>query len=95
MKLLGLEELQKFYKKHRVAQRELENWRAFMERADWADFSSLVQEYPKVRYINKGRVVFKIRESWRIDVFIEYTARVMLIKRVGTHEEYNRWRYDD
>lgn len=91
MKLLNVEVLYKFLKRHKTAEGELKSWKVIIEniRAD------KINEEFKIRVINKNRWVFKIGNRWRIDVIINLRHEIISIKRIGTHEEYNKWKYDN
>ncbi len=84
--------LDKFLKKHKTAKSDLENWKVLAEdmRSD-----NIKEVFPNTRFVKKNRLVFKIRDRWRIDTMVNYKFGIILIKRVGTHEEYNKWKYDD
>lgn len=91
MKIHNLGDLDKFIKKHRTAKKDLDNWRAFVEDAHWTGFDDVKL---KTRFVTSDRLVFKLGDRWRIDTRIDYQRRLMLILRVGTHEEYNKWKYE-
>lgn len=95
MKLHNIQKLYKFIKKHRNSKKTIENWKVFVENSDWNSFDD-IKDCFNVRFINESRLVFKIGGiKWRIDTKIDYPNKQLFIMRVGTHEEYNKWKYED
>ncbi len=96
MVLRNTRKLDKFLKKHQTARIPIEVWIAFVSEAEWKGIEDVKTEYPHIRRIDKYRLVFKIGgNNWRIYVEIDYSHRIVFIKRVGTHEEYNKWTFAD
>ena len=97
MTVHSLKELEKFIKKHRDAKDELESWLALIKLAEWDNFDALKLYFPKKDFAvhalnNPGWILFKFGHRWRIDVYIKYEVKIVIINRVGTHEEYNKWK---
>jgi mRNA interferase HigB len=66
----------------------------FVKHAEWKHFEDVKKDHISVRHINESRLVFKIGgNKWRIDTTIDYQGNLLFINRVGTHEEYNKWKY--
>lgn len=84
--------LVKFLKRHKTAKSDLENWRILAEemRAD-----NVWETFPQTRFVKKNRLVFKIGDRWRIDTRVNYEKEIIFIIRLGTHEEYNKWKFED
>ncbi len=91
MKLLNVGVLDKFLKRHKTAESELKSWKVLIENTS----PDGINEEFKIKVINKNRWVFKIGNRWRIDVIINLRYEIISIKRIGTHEEYNKWKYDN
>ena len=97
MEILNLKELDKFIKKHRTAESDIENWKALVENSDWQRQDDIKRAF-QIRFIRAKRikrVVFKLGNRWRIDTKIAYNTRKVFVIRVETHEEYNKWKYED
>ena len=96
MKLINVRKLDKFTKKHKTAKRYIDAWKSYVEKANWTCFEDIWQDNVKFRPINNIRIVFNVGgNKWRIDVVMNYILRKAIIIRIGTHEEYNKWRYND
>lgn len=43
-----------------------------------------------------NRVVFNIKgNKYRLDTRVAYRTSVVVVKRIGTHAEYDRWTFND
>ncbi|TKJ42466.1 hypothetical protein CEE37_01930 [candidate division LCP-89 bacterium B3_LCP] len=94
MEIINLQALERYIKKHRTAEEVIKNWVVFVENADWDRPYDVKQDYD-ARFISSKRVIFKLGNSWRIDTRIAYNSRKIYVIRIGTHEEYNKWKYKD
>jgi len=94
LRILNTKILFKFLNKHRKAEDVINNWVRIVKHALWECFEDVKNDHVSVRYINEYRLVFKIGgNKWRIDTTIDYQGNLLFINRVGTHEEYNKWKY--
>ena len=63
------------------------------ESAIWETPVDVKQRYPRASIIDDSSVVFNVRNNrYRLLVLIDYQRGIVLIKNVGTHKEYDRWR---
>ena len=93
MKVRGLEELHKFIKKHNQAKGSLEAWHDEVCRANWKTPQDIKDKYNHVDFRPKNRVIFNIKgNDYRLVVQVIYIAGVVVIEKIGTHAEYDRWR---
>jgi mRNA interferase HigB len=66
-------------------------WYRQIRAADWANPSEVKQAIRSASILKDGRVVFNIAgNKYRIVVWINYPYRVMYIRFVGTHQQYDR-----
>lgn len=92
MKLLGKELLNGFKVIYADAQSQIESWEAEIQEADWKTPHHLKARYPKASILGNQQVVFDIcRNKYRLLVKISYKNGIVLIKKIGTHKEYNKW----
>ena len=62
------------------------------EEAEWDIPLDVKERYPSASIIGGGRVVFNIKGNrYRLDTKISYKNQTVLIKRIGTHAEYDEW----
>lgn len=92
MKLIGKKLLQDFKEKHADARSQIESWEAEAEEAQWRTPHELKSRYPKASLIKNQQAVFDIcRNKYRLLVQVNYKNGIVLIKKVGTHKEYDNW----
>jgi mRNA interferase HigB len=95
MRLIGKERLQKFREKHSDARSQLDSWVAEVESADWKTPHDLKVRYPKSSVLGKQQVIFDICwNKYRIWVKVAYQTGIVVIKAVGTHKEYDKWKIE-
>ena len=77
--------LQKSVKDH------LDAWYAEAARAIWKNSAEIKRQYRSASILSSERVVFNIKgNDYRLIVAISYHYQVLLIKWIGTHEEYDQ-----
>lgn len=94
MRLAGRPKLNDFAAHHRDARADLELWAAEIEAARWRTPHDLRADYPSASLVGGGRVVFNIRHNrYRLDALIDFRNQQVVVVRVGTHAEYDRWTF--
>jgi mRNA interferase HigB len=92
MKLSGIKKLHDFKEKHADARSQIDSWRADVEEAQWNTPHDIKNRYPKASLVKDRHVVFNLcRNKYRLLVQVSYQNRIVLIKKVGTHKEYDNW----
>lgn len=72
------------------AKAALEAWHAQVMDADWARPADVKEQYGDASILKGGRVVFNIAgNKYRLVVRINYPYRVVYVRFVGTHAEYD------
>jgi len=68
----------------------LEAWYQHTLKADWSTPVELKEQFKSASILQDGRVVFNIaRNKYRLVVWINYAYRVVYIRFIGTHEQYD------
>ena len=66
-------------------------WYRHVLRADWRTPAEVKQEFGSASILRGGRVVFNVAgNKYRIVVWINYPYRVVYIRFIGTHAQYDR-----
>jgi mRNA interferase HigB len=66
-------------------------WYRLVLRADWASPAELKRDFATASILKDGRAVFNIAgNKYRIVVWINYPYRVVYVRFIGTHAEYDR-----
>ncbi len=72
------------------AEQPLRAWFAEARRAVWRTPAEIKASYRSVSFLGKNRVVFDIGgNKYRLVVALKYSARIVFIRFVGTHAEYD------
>ena len=91
MRILAKRTLRAFWAQHPQAQGPLEAWHQETEGADWAGPGDVKTEYRSASVLAGNRVVFNIAgNKYRLVVKINYPYRIVYIRFVGTHADYDR-----
>ena len=92
MKLLGKKLLHNFKEAHADAQSQIESWEAEVEETQWNNPHDLKSRYPKASLVKNQHVVFDLCwNKYRLLVQVNYKNGIVLIKKIGTHKEYDSW----
>jgi mRNA interferase HigB len=93
MKLIGKQILNDFKERHTEARPQIESWEAEVEEAQWNTPVDLKQRYPKASILKDQHVVFNICwNKYRLLVQVSYKNKIVLVKKIGTHKEYDNWK---
>ena len=66
-------------------------WFAEAHRAYWRGPAELKARYPSASVVANNRVVFNIGgNKYRLVVAIRYDARIVFIRFIGTHRQYEK-----
>jgi len=92
MKLLGKLTLQNFIESYQDARSQIESWQTEVEDAQWDTPHEMKSRYPKASLLKNQQIIFDIcGNKYRLWVQINYKNRIVLVKKVGTHKEYDKW----
>ena len=93
MRVIALSTLKTFVGRSRSyadAREPMMAWYRQVRRADWSSPADIRRDIGTASILKDGRVVFNIAgNKYRIVVWINYAYRVIYIRFVGTHRQYN------
>lgn len=93
MKLVGKELLYTFKEKYPDARKELDSWETEVETAKWKMPQDVIGRFHNASFPGKLQAIFRIRRNkYRLWVQIAYQTGVVMIKKIGTHKEYDKWK---
>ena len=91
MRIIAKATLRAFWERLQDAQEPLLAWYREAEKADWATPADVKEQYRNASIVGDSRVVFNIKgNDYRLVVKINYGYRVVYVRFVGTHGEYDR-----
>jgi mRNA interferase HigB len=92
MRLVGREPLESFKLSHSDARSQIDSWQAEVKDAAWSSPQEMKEEYPKARPLNNQQAIFNIcGNKYRLWVQVDYKRQIVLVKKIGTHKEYDKW----
>ena len=72
------------------ARQPLLSWFKEVEKATWRNPAEVKKLYGSADFVGDGRIVFNIAgNKYRLVAWVKYSIKLVLIKWVGTHEEYD------
>ncbi|HJS56081.1 MAG TPA: type II toxin-antitoxin system HigB family toxin [Chitinophagaceae bacterium] len=91
MLIVYLEKLNAFAKKHADARKSLATWQDVTEKAEWKTKQDVLTDFPNAKMIKNSRARFEIKHNtYRLIVFINYDALSVVVRFIGTHNEYDK-----
>ena len=92
MQVIAKRTLKLFRQKHPPAEGPLRSWHSVVARAEWKSPADVKTKFGRnVDFVGDNRAIFDIGgNKYRLIVHIAYRFKRVLIKFVGTHNEYDR-----
>ena len=91
MRIISKSRLRAFWERHADAKDSLLSWHREVVKADWDTPVDIQGRYPNASILGGNRVVFNIKgNAYRLVVKINYPGRIVYVRFVGTHAEYDR-----
>jgi mRNA interferase HigB len=90
MRVIAKSTLREFWERHPDAEEALLAWYREIRREDWDTPAKVKAKYRSASIVGDSRVVFNVKgNDYRLVVKINYPYRVVYIRFVGTHAEYD------
>jgi mRNA interferase HigB len=91
VRVIARHTLVEFWRRHRETEQPRCDWFSVVRRADWSSMGDVKSVFAKASIINRERVVFNVLGgNYRLVVAIKFSAKIVFIKFIGTHAEYDR-----
>ncbi len=69
----------------------LDAWFAEVRRAQWKNTADIKRLYASASVVTADRIVFNVKgNDYRLVVAVEFEKRIIWIKWIGTHRDYDR-----
>jgi mRNA interferase HigB len=89
MRVIAKRTLRQFWELYSDAEDPLLAWFREVEKEDWSNPAQVKEKYRSASFVG-GRVVFNIQgNDYRLVVRINYPRRIVYVRFVGTHKEYD------
>ncbi len=91
MRIIAHRSLIAFYTKHNGAKTALENWYTKVCQAEWSCFADIKRDFNSADFVGNQHYVFNIKgNDYRLVVVIKFQIKMVYIRFVGTHKEYDK-----
>lgn len=91
MHIISRKKLREFWENHPDARSSLESWFVDVKHGEWQKPDDIKSIYRNASIIGHNRIVFNIKgNKYRLIVSVQYTYKIVFIRFVGTHQEYDR-----
>jgi len=91
MKIIAVKALREFWEKFPDAEQPLKAWIDEVRKALWTQPADIKNNYRNASILKNRRVCFNIAgNKYRLVVKVNYPYRVLYIRFVGTHAEYDK-----
>ena len=91
MQIIARKTLKDFWARHNQAEAPLTAWYLEVSKAQWTGPQDIKAMFRSADFVGDNRVIFDIGgNKYRLVVHVAYKFKRVLIKFVGTHDEYDR-----
>lgn len=90
MRIISRKALRDFWLEDPSSEQPLRAWFSEATKADWATPAEIKAQYGNASVVGDNRVVFNVKgNDYRLVVKVNYPYRVVYIRFVGTHKQYD------
>lgn len=91
MRIIAIQTIRRYYEQNPKAKTALSAWVDTVRHADWKCFADIKATFNSADYVGNQHYVFNIKgNDYRMVVVIKFVPGFVLIRFIGTHEEYDR-----
>ncbi len=91
MRIVKIKRIQEFWKQHADSKDALQTWYNTVKNENWTCFNDIKKTFGTADVIAGNRAVFNIKGNhYRVIVKIHYNTKVVYIRFIGTHAEYDK-----
>lgn len=93
MRVIALSTIKRFWEEsaqYRDVEEQAKAWYRHVSKADWSSPADVKSDFRNASVLKDGRVVFNLAgNKYRLVVWINYHYRVVYIRFIGTHKQYD------
>lgn len=91
VRIIAKKAIRDFWNKHPDCEQQLKSWYQEANVASWARPGDIKKNFPGASFLENNRVVFNIKgNNYRLIVKINYSIKIVWIRFIGTHAQYDR-----
>lgn len=93
--MVGVKKLEKFMARHSRAKSCLSTWLQDAKDSTWETPQDIKNRYNSADFLKNNRIIFNIGgNNFRLVVLVRYQNGIVMIDKIGTHAEYDKWNLD-
>lgn len=92
MRVISRKTIKDFYEQelYSDSKKSLESWYKEILKIEWDTSNQIIEQYRSASILKDNRVVFNIcGNKYRLIVKINYEAKIVFIRFIGTHKQYD------
>ena len=92
MRIISKKTLKEFYEQnlYKDSKNSLEAWHQEVLKANWNNPNEVKKQFGNASIVGDNRIVFNIHgNKYRLIVKINYYAKIVFIRFIGTHKQYD------
>ncbi len=91
MRIISFRRLREFFEKDPNSRVALQDWHKRASKAEWEDFSDVKKTFNSADSVGNSRFIFNVKGNhYRIVAKILFKARIIYLRWVGNHKEYDK-----
>lgn len=91
LRVIAKKALRDFWERHADCEQQLKSWFQEASSSEWESPNDIKKDYPSATILADNRIVFNIKgNNYRLIVKINYDYKMVWIRFVGTHTEYDK-----
>lgn len=93
MIVLGKLILDEFCRNHAEVSNQVSAWIREAEAQSWRNPIEVKRRFASASFLKGNLVIFNLKgNSYRLVTKLDYTHGIVLVKKIGTHAEYDEWK---
>ncbi len=91
MNVISRKVINEFIKKHPDGKSSIDSWYHEATHSAWKKSTDIKEKYSSASFLGQNYVIFNIKgNSYRLVTKINYEHKIVFIKWLGTHSEYDK-----
>lgn len=91
MRIISERTIREYYEQNPASKVALQDWVKIVKKSQWSCFADIKSTFNSVDAIGNQHYVFNIKgNDYRMVVVIKFTPQFVLVRFIGTHNEYDR-----
>lgn len=93
MIVLRISNIEAFIRKHAETSDWLKSWLVEAKASKWKSPIDIKKRYSSASILDGNTVIFRIKgNKYRMEVDISFNTETIIINRLGSHAEYDKWK---